>query len=65
MKKIFLKLPLPANQICFVHKQQISQQFIEPLQQQMQQQQAATAEAGSAVANTTTLKFKVSKIKEN
>ena len=39
--KISLKLSLPSNQKYFVHKQQISQQFIEPLQQQMQQQQAA------------------------
>ena len=31
----------------------------------MQQQQAATAEAGSAVANTTTIKFEISKIKKN
>ena len=39
--KIFSKLSLPANQICSMHKEQISQQFIESLQQQMQQQQAA------------------------
>ena len=63
--KIFLKLPLEANQICFQHKQQISKQFIEQLQQPMQQQQVAPAEAGSAVANTTTVKFKISIIKKN